>query len=164
MADLHADIRALHGPILVTGASGFVGANLYRTLAAVRDDVYGVVRRAKNWRLAGIGNENIVAADLNDLAAIKNLVNAIGPKTVFDTVAYGAYSFEEDAGLIYQTNVQSIVNHVELLAGRTFSAFIHAGSSSEYGSNSAAPSEDGACEPNSHYAVSKLAVAKYLQY
>ena len=71
MSDLHADIRALHGPILVTGASGFVGANLYRTLAAVRDDVYGVVRRAKNWRLANIGDENIVAADLNDFAAIQ---------------------------------------------------------------------------------------------
>jgi len=28
----------LHGPILVNGASGFVGANLFRTVAAVRDD------------------------------------------------------------------------------------------------------------------------------
>ena len=159
MSDLNAHIHALHGPILVTGASGFVGANLFRTLAVVRDDVYGVVRRGRNWRLANVGDEDIVAVDLNDIASTKNLVNSIGPKTVFDTVAYGAYSFEEDAGLIYQTNVQSIVNLVELLHGRTFSAFVHAGSSSEYGSNSAAPPEDAACEPNSHYAVSKVAVA-----
>ena len=164
MSNLRADIRALHGPILVTGASGFVGANLYRALAEVRDDVYGMVRRAKNWRLANVANENIVAVDLNDFAATKNLVNSLGPKTVFDTVAYGAYSFEEDAGLIYQTNMQSIVNHVELLAGRAISAFVHAGSSSEYGSNSAAPAEDDVCAPNSHYAVSKLAVSNYLQY
>ena len=164
MADPHAHIRALHGPIVVTGASGFVGSNLFRMLAAQRDDVYAVVRRAKNWRLATVGEESIVAVDLNDVAATRNLVNTIRPQTVFDTVAYGAYSFEEDAGLIYQTNVQSIVNLVELLAGRTFSAFVHAGSSSEYGSNSAAPPEESACEPNSHYAVSKVAVAKYLQY
>jgi len=164
MSDLHAHIRALRGPIVVTGASGFIGANLFRMLAAVRDDVYGVVRRARNWRLADVGEERIVAVDLNDIAATKNLVQSMVPKTVFDTVAYGAYSFEEDAGLIYQTNVQSIVNLVELLLGPTFSAFVHAGSSSEYGSNSAAPPEDGACEPNSHYAVSKVAVSKYLQY
>ena len=164
MSDLSAHIRALHGPIVVTGASGFIGANLFRMLAAERDDVYAVVRRARNWRLANIGAESIVAVDLNDAASTKNLVNTIHPKTVFDTVAYGAYSFEEDAGLIYQTNVQSIVNLVELLSARTFSAFVHAGSSSEYGGNSAAPPEDSACEPNSHYAVSKVAVAKYLQF
>ena len=111
--------------VLVTGASGFIGANLFRTLAAVRDDVYGVVRRARNWRLADVGDEHIVAVDLNDAASTKNLVNTIGPQTVFDTVAYGAYSFEEEAGRIYQTNVQSIVNLVELLHGRTtFSAFL----------------------------------------
>ena len=52
MSDLQAHIRALHGPILVTGASGFIGANLFKTLAVVRDDVYAVVRRGKNWRLA----------------------------------------------------------------------------------------------------------------
>ena len=164
MSDLNVHIRALQGPIVVTGASGFVGANLFRALLAVRDDVYGVVRRSRNWRLADIGDENIIAVDLNDIAATKNLVNTIRPKTIFDTVAYGAYSFEEDAGLIYQTNVQSIINLAELVAGPAFAAFVHAGSSSEYGSNSAAPSEDGACAPNSHYAVSKLAVANYLQY
>src|SRR5262245_34198217 len=134
MADLEAHIRALHGPVVVTGASGFIGANLFRMLSAARDDVYGVVRRARNWRLADVSDEHIVAVDLNDIAATKNLVDTIHPKTIFDTVAYGAYSFKEDAGLIYQTNVQSIVNLVELLTRGTFSAFVHAGSSSEYGS------------------------------
>jgi dolichol-phosphate mannosyltransferase len=164
MVNLEAQIRALQGPIVVTGASGFIGANLFRSLSSSRDDVYGIVRRGRNWRLIDVGDEKIVAVDLNDIAATKNLVNTIHPKTIFDTVAYGAYSFEEDAGLIYQTNVQSIVNLVELLASRTFSAFVHAGSSSEYGSNSEAPPEDARCAPNSHYAVSKLAVANYLEY
>ena len=34
-------IRRLQGPILVLGASGFVGANLMRSLLAVRQDVFG---------------------------------------------------------------------------------------------------------------------------
>ena len=34
-------IRHIQGPILVIGASGFVGANLMRSMMAVRGDVYG---------------------------------------------------------------------------------------------------------------------------
>ena len=51
-----------------------------------------------------------------------------------------------------------------MLADRSISAFVHAGSSSEYGTNSAAPPETARCEPNSHYAVSKVATAEYLRY
>src|SRR5688572_7858646 len=164
MVDLQSYIRALQGPILVTGASGFVGANLCKTISAVRHDVFAVVRSEKNWRLVDVDDEKIIAADLTDYAAAKNIVNSIGPKTVFDCVAYGAYSFEQDASLIYQTNFQAVTNFVELLAVNTFSAYVHAGSSSEYGANCAAPAEDEVCEPNSPYSVSKVAVAAYLRY
>ncbi len=164
MTDFDAYIRALRGPILVTGASGFVGANLFRMLVPFRDDVYAVVQRDKNWRLAGTAAERVIAVDINDSAATRNLVRSIGPQTVFDCVAYGGYSFEEDAGLIYQTNFQSITSFVRLLEDIPFSAYVHAGSSSEYGNNCAGPSEDGVCEPNSHYAVSKLAAANFLNF
>jgi len=165
--ELQAHIRALRGPILVTGASGFIGVNLFQHLLKERSDVYAAVRRGKNWRLEEVNDERLVVVDLNDFASTKNMVDSLQPQTVFDCAAYGAYSFEEDGGLIYQTNFQSIVNLVGLLQarqGRQFCAFIHAGSSSEYGTNCSAPSEDSPCEPNSHYAVSKVAVASYLQY
>jgi len=164
MTTLPSYIQALRGPILVLGASGFVGANLFKILAAARDDVYAVVRREKGWRLAEIRDEQVIALDLNDYAAAKNLINSTGPQTIFDCAAYGAYSFEKDANLIYQTNFQSIVNLITLLADQPFDAFIHAGSSSEYGTNCTAPSEDSACEPNSPYAVSKVAAASYLRF
>ncbi|TPG48688.1 NAD-dependent epimerase/dehydratase family protein [Rhodanobacter glycinis] len=164
MPDIQAYIRALHGPILVTGAAGFVGANLFKTLASVRDDVYAVVRRDKGWRLTEVKDDRVIAVDLNDYAATKNLITSVSPQTIFDCMAYGAYSFEKNASLIYQTNFQSIVNLVELLAEQPFAAFIHAGSSSEYGTNCAAPIEDSPCEPNSPYAVSKVAVASYLRF
>src|SRR3989338_4056619 len=152
MPDLQAYIRALRGPVLVTGASGFIGANLFKMLAAVRDDVYAVVRHDKGWRLADAIDERVIAVDLNDYAATKNLVNSVGPQTVFDCEAYGAYSFEEATNLIYQTNFQAIVNLVILLAAQPFAAFIHAGSSSEYGTNCTAPPEASAGEPNRPYA------------
>lgn len=164
MNDLDNYIRSLHGPILVTGSAGFVGANLFNRLLAQRPDVFAVVQSARNWRLEGAPDANIVVANVNDPAALKHLVDQVDPRTVFDCVAYGAYSFEQDPRLIYDTNFQSIVSLTSLLAERPLNAFVHAGTSSEYGGNSAAPHEDAACEPNSHYAVSKVATAEYLRF
>jgi dolichol-phosphate mannosyltransferase len=161
---LTAHIHALKGPILVTGASGFIGANLFKILIAHRKDVFAGVHREKGWRLAEINDEHIVAVDLNDSAATKNLVDTLAPKTVFDCVSYGAYSFEEDPALIYKTNFQSLVDFVNLLSTHSVAAYVHAGSSSEYGSNCAAPIETDHCIPNSHYAVSKVAAATYLHH
>ncbi|MBB1598189.1 NAD-dependent epimerase/dehydratase family protein [Achromobacter sp. UMC46] len=157
-------IKALKGPVLVAGASGFIGANLFKMILAQRQDVFACVRREKGWRLADVNDDNIVAVDLNDSAATKNLIDTLEPKTVFDCTSYGAYSFEEDPALIYRTNFQALVNLVGLLSKTPIVAYIHAGSSSEYGVNCTAPEEADRCEPNSHYAVSKVAAASYLEY
>ena len=49
--DAGAEIARLQGPILVLGASGFVGANLMNRIRAVRKDVTGTARRLPAWRL-----------------------------------------------------------------------------------------------------------------
>lgn len=157
-------IQALKGPIVVLGAGGFVGANLFRCLLAERKDVFGVVRNLPAWRLDDIERQNILEVDVTDLAATRSLVDTIKPATVFDTVAYGAYSFELDAELIYRTNFASFVQLVEFLAASGVSAIVHAGSSSEYGTNSAGPAEDAPLLPNSHYAVSKAAASNYVSF
>ncbi|MDB5645211.1 NAD-dependent epimerase/dehydratase family protein [Methylobacterium sp.] len=158
-------IDTLKGPIAVLGAGGFVGCNLFRQILARRRDVFAVVRNLPAPRLREIDPAHLIEVDFNDRAASRNFVEAIRPATVFDCIAYGAYSFESDADLIYATNFTALVGLVEALAGTgTLAAFVHAGSSSEYGSNSAAPSEDAELVPNSPYAVSKAAAAHFLTY
>ena len=157
-------IDPLQGPILVLGAGGFVGANLLRKLLQHRSDVFGVVRGLPAWRLDGIDRRHVLEVDLNDLAATRNMVESLSPGTIFDTVAYGAYSFETDHALIYRTNLMGLVQLVELLAERKFSAFVHAGSSSEYGLKCSGPLESESLLPNSHYAVSKAAASEYVSY
>lgn len=164
MNSLESHISFLKGPILVTGASGFIGANLFKSILSFRKDVYGLVQREKGWRLLDIDDQQIVAADLTDISAAKNLVNTLQPKTVFDCVSYGAYSFENTADNIYRTNFHALTNFIELLSIQGLSAYVHAGSSSEYGANSAAPLEEEKCTPNSHYSVSKVAASTYLAY
>lgn len=161
---INAQIHSLAGPILVLGASGFIGANLFHKIAKIRNDVYAVVKHKNAWRLSGLNEDKIIECDLLDVAAVKNLVDSISPKTLFNCVAYGAYSFEEDASKIYLTNFQGLVNLISLLDAKNIRAFINAGSSSEYGNNSSAPREGDICLPNSHYAVSKMSAANYLTY
>ena len=111
-----------------------------------------------------VPDDRIIAVDLTDPVATRNMVTSTRPQTILDCAAYGAYSFEQDPAKIYQTNFQSLVNLVELCAEVRVSAYIHAGSSSEYGTNTSAPTEEESCQPNSHYAVSKLASANFLGY
>jgi dolichol-phosphate mannosyltransferase len=157
-------IQNLRGPILVLGASGFIGRNLYGRIAASRSDVFAVVQHEKSWRMEDVPDDRIIAVDLTDPVATRNMVTSTRPQTILDCAAYGAYSFEQDPAKIYQTNFQSLVNLVELCAEVRVAAYIHAGSSSEYGTNTSAPTEEESCQPNSHYAVSKLASANFLGY
>lgn len=163
-SELDRKIRGLHGPILVLGASGFVGANLLRMLLAVRNDVYGTASRFPAWRLEGLPEANVIASDLLVASNLDLLLDRVRPLTVFNCVAYGAYSYERDPQLIYRTNLSFTVSLAEALAGRGIRAFVHAGSSSEYGTGAAAPSESSRPLPNSHYAASKAAAAGALHY
>ena len=87
----------------------------------------------------------------------------VKPRTIFDCIAYGAYSFETDRELIYRTNFNLISRLLGRLDPRNLSCYVHAGSSSEYGDNASGPREDEAPAPNSHYSVSKVAAASLIQ-
>jgi dolichol-phosphate mannosyltransferase len=166
-ADFQAQARNLPGPILVLGAGGFVGYNLFRTLAALRTDVYAVAHRLHaGWRLgqAEVPSSQLLICDLNFRKSVRHLVDTCRPRTVFNLAAYGAYPHQQDNDLIYRTNFLSTLHLLEALEARGFDAYVHAGSSSEYGLNAAGPSEDDAPVPNSHYAVSKLGNAGLLKY
>jgi dolichol-phosphate mannosyltransferase len=151
--------RELHGPVLVLGASGFIGANLLRTLLESRSDVFGTASRDPAWRLSDIDPGRVITVDLLARGNLRSLLDRVQPETVFDCVAYGAYSFEQDVERMYQTNVLFKQELIEELIRRGTHCYIHAGSSSEYGAYASAPEESQAPAPNSHYAVTKSAAA-----
>jgi dolichol-phosphate mannosyltransferase len=162
--DLAEKIRRLQGPILVLGASGFVGANLLRYLLAVRDDVVGTTTRLPAWRLEDLPEHHVAQVDLLIDSNMDALLNRVEPRTVFNCVAYGAYSFETDSRLIYRTNFDFLTRLLPRLEARAVASYIHAGSSSEYGENASGPDELAPLSPNSDYAVSKVAAANLLHY
>ena len=162
-AALEEKARALQGPILVLGASGFIGANLLQHLLKFRNDVWGTASRLPAWRLVGVPAQ-VRAVDLLADSALDELLDSVKPRTVFDCVAYGAYSFETEIARVYRTNFDLVLRLLQRLESRNIAAYVHAGSSSEYGENAAGPSEESFTAPNSHYAVSKVAAANLIYF
>src|SRR3989338_1281633 len=160
-------IKKLYGPIAIFGAGGFLGFNLLQKILGYRKDVFGLFSDPKkNWRLEKLATppQNVVKCDLIDGGEIKAVISRIKPKTIFNLAAYGAYSTQRDINRIYQTNFNSTYILIEELKKYGFSAYIHAGSQSEYGLNCSGPSEEDELIPNSHYAVSKTAVSYMVKY
>ena len=162
--ELQSKIRQLQGPILILGASGFIGANLLRLLLEQREDVFGTIFHTPAWRLDGIPERNLVVADLLVDANLGDVLQRTAPLTVFNCVAYGAYSFESDAELIYQTNFNLTARLLHRLQDMGIACYVHSGSSSEYVDNAAGPGEDDRPQPNSDYAVSKIACANLIRF
>ena len=162
---LAEEIAGLSGPIAVFGAGGFIGAAILRTLLAHRKDCYGITQQSfVPWRLVGLPPSNVITCDIRDPEAVGRLFTRIKFKTTFFFAAYGAYARQTESRQIYETNVLGLLNVLEAAEAGGMNAFVHAGSSSEYGLNCAAPAEDAALEPNSHYSVSKIAAANLLRY
>lgn len=151
---------------LVTGASGFVGANLVRRLLAEGHEVHLVLREDYvHERVQQIRSHvHVHLADLRDEIAVTTAVQTIHPDWVFHLAAYGAYSWQTDVRRILDTNVIGTANLVQACLDTDFAAFVHAGSSSEYGYKDYPPREDSWLEPNSYYAVSKASATLFCRY
>jgi nucleoside-diphosphate-sugar epimerase len=151
---------------LVTGAAGFVGANLVASLAGEGHDVVAWARPdGPNWRLDHLGGEiEVVSVDLLDRDAVDAAIRAAGADHIFHLAANGAYSWQRDAELIMQTNLVGTVHLLDACRRQGFEAFVNAGSSSEYGLKDHAPSEDELPEPNSEYATMKAAATLHCRF
>ncbi len=164
-SELQEKIKKIEGPIFVFGATGFIGVNVFNDILLMRKDCYAITHDAINaWRLKllNVPHSNIVHCDITSFISVKNIFELYKPKTVFNLAAYGAYSKQKDVRLIYETNVNGTVNILENC--ENVKAYIHAGSSSEYGVNSTAPKENDPLEPNSHYAASKVSASYIINY
>ena len=157
-------IRSLKGPILIIGASGFVGSNIMRKILAERDDVFGTSFSGAGWRLDDIPTSSIIHTNILFEDSIQDTLKKVCPKTIFDCSSFGAYSFESDFRLIHMTNYTSLINMLEIISTLDIHSYIHAGTSSEYGLNSSEPSENENLIPNSHYSISKAAASGVIQY
>ena len=154
------------GPVLVTGAAGFVGANLVRHYAASGSRVVAAIHNGTGtpgtpWRLEDLpANVEIAGLDVCSRSDVFALVERVRPEVILHCAAYGAYPGQTDADRIHRVNfdgVRHLLDASKAVPG--LRAFLQMGTSSEYGINCSAPSEDAPTIPDSDYAVSKVAAS-----
>ena len=152
--------------ILLTGGTGFVGANLARRLLQEGHTLHLLVRREyKDWRVKDLlPHLQIHVVDMLDSRLLNAEVAAIRPEWVFHLATYGAYSWQEDLHQAVQTNFLGTVNVVEACRKAGFEVFVNTGSSSEYGFKDHAPAENEWIDPNSYYAVTKASATLFCRY
>jgi dolichol-phosphate mannosyltransferase len=102
--------------------------------------------------------------ELADRDAVGRVVDQVRPQWIFHLAAHGAYPAQQDVDAIVATNVLGTVALLEACCRTGFEAFVHTGSSSEYGFKDHAPGEREWLDPNSHYAVTKAAATQFCRY
>ncbi|MBU0548697.1 MAG: NAD-dependent epimerase/dehydratase family protein [Candidatus Omnitrophica bacterium] len=151
---------------IITGGSGFVGANLARRLVRDGHEVTLLVKPGFDpWRIESIRKKiRIKEVNLLDRQALDQVIALLKPEWIFHLAVNGAYSYQMDLFQMIQTNIVGTVNLVESCLKSGFEVFVNTGSSSEYGFKDHAPSEIDYLEPNSYYAVTKATGTMFCRY
>jgi len=144
--------------VLVTGATGFVAANLIRRLIDMPYDLYTMSRpQSKIWRIKDIYNSLInYEVDIRDETAVTSAVKEIEPDVILHLATHGAYPrTQKDFDTIMDTNITGTHNLLNACAKLGFNHFIYTGSSSEYGVKDKPMKENDEIEPIDTYGISK---------
>ncbi len=153
--------------VLVTGGSGFIGAELLPKLVELGHEVCSLERYVTGRYVLGARTDTVFG-DLRDGFSIRKLVKDTQPEAVIHLAAISpvAYSYDHPQE-VFEVNALGTINLAEacLREVRNFKHFLYAGTSEEYGNQDKFPAtEDAELRPNSPYSVSKVAADEYLQY
>jgi UDP-glucose 4-epimerase len=152
--------------VLITGGAGFIGANLARMLLKKRFEIHLLLRPGTDlWRIERI-LPNIIPHHFNilDRDKLRKTLEIIRPEWIFHLASHGNASSHTNPAKIMETNVTGTIGLVEICSDFGFEAFIHAGSSSEYGFKDHPPPETEFLEPNSYYAVAKASATLFCSF
>ena len=152
---------------MVTGAGGFIGANLVRALLARGDEIHVLSRpESSQWRLIQI-KEKLKPHNLqiSDEVAVFKVVESIQPEQVFHLAHYGGNAGENDTSLIQKVVIEGTSALFEA-CGKVSSvrSIVNTGSSSEYGAKQSVMKESMLLEPNTPYGCAKAWATLYGQH
>jgi len=149
-------------PVLVTGAAGFLGANLVRALLAEGAVVHALLRPGSHpWRLAPLRDTvEFHVVDIADAAVVADLVSEVAPRRLFHLASAKGHPADRDARLsALRTDVQGTAAILEALESLSSARLVHVGSSLEYGPRRVPLREDDALAPTTARGASKAAAS-----
>ena len=149
--------------VLVTGASGFIGANLVRDLINTKDQIHVLIRKQSNlWRLNNIISEcNVHFVDISKIDEVRNMISKVKPEIVYHCSSFGVYQNQKDISKMTQTNVVGTSNLLMALRENSeLERLVNLGSVFEYGSKSNSIKETDPTQPFDSYSVTKVSQTK----
>ena len=158
--------------ILITGATGFIGKELAEKLAEDSENEVHTLERYVTGRYS-LDSKAMINhyANLSDYTAVRNIIREVKPDYVMHLAAVSAVSFSYDHYIeVGEANYLGTINLAEACYREVpnFKQFIAAGTSEEYGmylkDTNSMLNENSNLEPNSPYAVAKVAADYYLRY
>lgn len=154
--------------VLVTGTTGFIGGLLAPRIVEREYDIYSLERYVTGRYVLGHRREiKTVFGDLRNNFSIKNIIQEVQPDIVIHLAAISPVSYSYDhPNEVIETNFIGTVNLAELCLREVphFKQFLYASTSETYGNGPSPKTEESQLNPNSPYAVSKVAAEKYLLY
>jgi len=153
--------------ILITGGTGFIGANFVRKFLESGNEVNLIVRPQSNfWRIEEVRNKvKLHFVDLTKAEEVENFVSNLKPQIILHFATYGAYQGkQQDIKTTLDTNILGTINLVNACSKINFKCFINTSSSSEYGLKEKPMREDNLLEPNNLYGITKAAATMYSQF
>lgn len=154
----------LKGPVLVTGATGFIGSHVVHELVTQGVDVHVFVRKTSSLsRLSDVRKKiTIYKGDLSDKTSVEKVVKRVKPKGIFHFgVASVVSGLGVDAKSMIATNFLGTVNLINAVAPLKYDFFVMTGSFLEYGFKKHPIREEEVCNPNEIYGITKLASTLY---
>jgi nucleoside-diphosphate-sugar epimerase len=158
-------------PVLVLGASGFIGRWVARRLCDHGAIVHLVVRdraaASKLFAEFGIVGD-VIEADLSRADAGESVVAAARPAIVFNLAGYGVDRSERDEPMLHAINTALVMALAEAVHNSPAGTWrgqrlVQAGSAAEYGQIRGRLDEERAPDVLTRYGASKLAATEYLR-
>jgi nucleoside-diphosphate-sugar epimerase len=152
--------------VVVTGASGWLGQNLVRTLAAQRERVRCLVRNDDDASLLSVVGPAVepIVGDVRDPSALDRLFEGIGSASVFH--AAGVIHPVAKVRELFDVNVGGTQLALDRARRASAVRFVHVSSNSPFGTN-AHPrerfTEDSPFSPYLGYGQSKLEAEQLVQ-
>lgn len=149
--------------MLVTGAAGFVGSAVSTTLARLGHDVHVVVRPGTSGHRLPGDAVTVHRFDLNDTAALGQMVAAVRPTAVVHAAAAGGHGTTGDGSDLWRDTVEATASLLNALDPHPPRRVVHLASSMEYAPSALPLREDDSRPPSSARGIAKAAAAEAIR-